>query len=130
MIFKTALKYKIWEWALDSIFNKIIKNFASHTLDLPLVRIFKTSGLGNIESGYMSNLICETRHMGKTYRASVSLEIVQDIISAFGYNTEETAGEVAVIFSMEFYDQIEDVYFLYTLEDSIYFELREYFKNN
>ena len=125
MIFKAALKYKIYEWALDSIFNKIIKNFATHKLDLPLVVIYKSS-----KEDYIPILVCETKYEKLIYKASISLEIVQDIISAFGYNSEEMAGEIAVIFSMEFYDQIQDVEFLNKLEDVIYFELREYFKNH
>lgn len=132
MIFKAALKYKIYEWALDSIFNKIIKNFAIHKSDMPHVVIYKiNSGISSgIPSGGIDYLVCETIYMGRKYRASISLEIIQDIISAFGYNSEETAGEIAVIYTMEFYEKIVDVEFLDKLEDVLFVELKDYFKHH
>lgn len=41
MIAKTALKYKLFEWALDTIFNKISSNFSSYKFDLKVGQKFK-----------------------------------------------------------------------------------------
>jgi hypothetical protein len=43
MIFKTALKYKIWEWCLESLVNRFMSNFhirpGTRRMEIPLITI-------------------------------------------------------------------------------------------
>lgn len=41
MISKIALKYKLFEWALDTLFNKISLNFSSYKFDLKVGQRFQ-----------------------------------------------------------------------------------------